>query len=114
MQTRPQAPQFAASCCKSTQEPSHEVCAPHSLVHWPLRHTWPAAQALPQSPQLSRLELTSTHWPPQALSPALQATPHVPRLQTAAPPATGGQALSHAPQLAGSLSRLRHSEPQRW
>lgn len=52
--------------------------------------------------------------PSQACRPEPHSTPHLPALQVAVPPDTLGQVLPHAPQLAGSLSRLRQTLPQRW
>ena len=45
LQTLSHLPQFLASLFTSTQDPSHEVFAPHSLVHLPAWQTSVAAQA---------------------------------------------------------------------
>jgi hypothetical protein len=83
---------------------------PHSQI--PFRHVTPAAQALPQAPQLVTSLRSSTQWPPQQVCPLGQLV----AVQTQLPPVqvgvAAGQRLSQTPQLVGSIWGLTQSSLQ--
>ncbi len=82
--------------------------APHSRAHVPAAHTRPAAQALPQAPQLARSVSAETQRPPQTTWPVGHWVWQVPITQASARP----QARPQEPQLAGSSCRLTQLPPQ--
>ena len=51
-------------------------------AHLPALQTWPAAQAVPQVPQLARSVCRLTQVPAQLDSPVWQESAHLPALQT--------------------------------
>ena len=79
-------------------------------VHAPALQTCPAAQALPQAPQLVALVPTSTHVPEQSICPAghITAGRHAPIAQVC----PIGQAIPQAPQLLLSVCVLTHVPEQ--
>jgi len=106
-QTVPQAPQESGSVLRSRQTLAQLVCPePQVVTHTPAEQSWPAAQTLPQAPQLlvSLLRLRSQPLlatPSQLAKPALQlAMVHAPAEQPAVALAREHTVL-HAPQLVG-------------
>jgi hypothetical protein len=73
----------------------------HWSAHWPWEQTWPAAQAVPQAPQLAGSSWVSKQRFPHFVVPPRQSTTHEPREQTR----LASQALPHAPQFAGSFCK---------
>lgn len=78
-----QAPQVLV-LVRLTQPPPQQISVgehevpqdPHAcsgVRHAPPQHSWPAAHALPQAPQLAASSSVSTHDPPQHVSPLSQA-----------------------------------------
>jgi hypothetical protein len=86
------------SVLRFTQLDPHKVSpgTVHDVLQTPAEHTWPAAHALPQLPQLAPSDCVFTHVPLQSVIPAWHwQTP-------AMHPAPGEQTLSQLPQLLGS------------
>jgi hypothetical protein len=84
-------------------------------VHAPRSHTWPAAQALPQVPQLARSFMASTQLatppssPPQRRRFAAHSSPQRPSEHTC----PAGHALPHMPQFVRSVCTLAQTPLQR-
>jgi hypothetical protein len=85
-------PQLDVSDCRSTQEPEQSVFVPQSFVHLPAWQTFPAPQAVLQSPQWLASADRFTHLPEHAVAPALHTTPQRPSSQLGAPLGVLGQA----------------------
>ncbi len=66
---------------------------------WPPEHTCPAAQGVPQAPQLALLVCRSAQVPAQLVSPAPHETTHIPPVQEW----PAAQALPHIPQFCSSV-----------
>jgi hypothetical protein len=76
-----------------------------------------AGQALPHDPQFAAEARVSTSQPLAALpsqsaEPVMHALPHTPAAQVGVPPAEAVQRVVHAPQVAGSVWRLRQEPSQ--
>jgi len=110
-QTLPQAPQFATSFVKSTQEPLGHIVGVdpmHMLLQVPPLQTHavaPAgtgmdAQLFPHVPQLARSDCRLTHCPLQSVCP--EGHPHAPFVHCWPPV----HAVSHEPQCIESVCRL--------
>lgn len=62
----PQVPQLSGSVFESMHRPAHSVsAAPHVAAQVPAAHRSPAAQTVPQAPQLVLSCFTSVQAPPQ-------------------------------------------------
>jgi hypothetical protein len=62
----PHVPQSKGSVFVSTHAPAQFVRpAPHEVAHAPSEHTWPAAQRMPQPPQLFGSLCVSVQTPEQ-------------------------------------------------
>lgn len=76
----PQPPQLSKLVLGSMQLPPHAICPAVGHKHWPPEHEVPAAQSLPQAPQLFGSFERFTHAPLQ--STVLTAQVQVPAVQT--------------------------------
>ncbi len=123
-QALPQAPQLLrsiwgfvqkrtppASAPPSPPPPHCARPAPHSSVQRPMEHTSPAAQAVPQAPQLARSVCRSTQRPLHAACPVGQPIWHCPATHTW----VRAQAVPQAPQWSALDCVSTHAPPQaRW
>jgi hypothetical protein len=105
------------SVVRSTHVPPQSVC-PAGQPQTPAEQVWPAAQALPQAPQLSASlwKLAASTQPvPHCEVPAGQVATQAPLEQNGVP---AGQAMPQAPQLAPSAMVLAqpaaHGESPAW
>jgi hypothetical protein len=110
----PQAPQFSGSSLGSAQyaagpAPQVTLGGLHVAAQLPPEQRWPAAHALPQTPQFSWSLETSAHaWPcgggaGHSTSVAMQLTVQIPVPLHTCP---AGQTLPQAPQLLESRPRF--------
>lgn len=105
----PQAPQWRGSTRVSVQVPEQSV-APAGQAQVPFRQTWEALQESQLAPQWRGSVATSQQRPSPQASCGLrvQVATQVPAWHDW----EAGHAWPQSPQLAGSLSTLRHSVPQ--
>ena len=82
------------------------VPLPQLVWQLPPEQAVPAAQLLPQAPQLLLSVARELQTPLQSFSPLLQVIAQRPRLQSS----LVGQMVPQAPQFAGSFSRLAQME----
>ena len=84
--------------------PLSHTFVPLPQLAWqlPFAQTMPAAQLLPQAPQLLLSVASELQTPLQSCSPLLHVIAQCPRLQSS----SAGQMVPQAPQLAGSFSML--------
>jgi len=78
-------------------------------AHLPPLHTWPAAHAVPQVPQLARSLVRSRQLPEQLVSPP----PHAVTQSPAAQLWPAEHAVPQAPQLRGSVPSDEQAPPHR-
>jgi hypothetical protein len=105
----PHAPQLSLSTCVLMHVPLQEFW-PGAHPQEPALHVCPFWQVVPQIPQFSWSDFTSTHDPEHATSGLAQPVAHAPFEHTDVAPE---QTVPHAPQFFGSLPVFTHTPPQR-